>query len=422
MRLLYTAILYLLAPFVLLRLVWLGFKNRDYWSRWTERFGFISSTIYKRPIIWVHAVSVGEVQAATPVINRLLSEYPQYQILVTTVTPTGAAMVNQQFGDNVIHYYLPYDLPRAVNRFLAILKPVVLIVMETELWPNLFFQCNQNSIPILLVNARMSRQSFLGYKRFSIITRHVLSNVSMIAAQTEDDGNRLITLGADPSRIVVTGSLKFDVNIPHSIVEEAQSIRRYFSVNRPIWIAASTHEGEEKSILIAHRKILQTHKDCLLIIAPRHQERFANVAELSLKNGFRTICKTEAAEFSNDIEVYILDTLGELLVYYAASDVAFVGGSLQPFGGHNVLEPASVGIPIITGQYVHNFMEINRLLVDIGAELQISSTTELTEKVGSLLSDGNLRHQMGQLGKQVVARNKGSTMRVMDIIIENLMV
>ena len=411
----------MLTPFVLIRLAWLGLKNPDYWDRWPERFAYISFAGDDRPVIWIHAVSVGEVQAASPLVSSLLASYPRYQVLITTVTPTGADMVRRKFAESVLHYYLPYDLPHVVNRFIDIVQPAMLIVMETELWPNLYWRCHQQAIPIILVNARMSVRSFAGYKKLPMLIRQTLSKINMIATQSDTDGDRLISLGADPGKVIVTGNLKFDVNAPHSIAEQAQSLRRYFSVNRPIWIAASTHEGEENLIFQAHRQILTKHKNCLLIIAPRHLERFAKVAELSIKSGFKTLCKSACRACDNEVQVFVLDSLGELLVYYAASDVAFVGGSLLPFGGHNMLEPASLGVPVITGRHTQNFMDINRTLLDKGAAWQVSDIRQLTEKVALLLSDGNLRHHMGQLGKEMVEQNKGSTERIMTLIAENLL-
>jgi len=372
LRYIYSTFLYLLTPFVLLRLCWLGLKNADYWRRWPERFGYISFPAEGRNIIWIHAVSVGEVQAATPLVSGLISKYPDYQILITTVTPTGSEMVKRRFSDTVLHYYLPYDLPNVISRFIGMIRPSIFIVLETELWPNLYWQCNHLGIPIVLVNARMTPRSFSGYKKLGTLSKQMLLNINLIAAQASEDGNRFISLGADPARVTVTGNIKFDVNVPHSIVEEAQSLRRYFSENRSIWIAASTHEGEEQLILSAHRQILESHKDCLLIIAPRHPVRFEKVAELCVKNGFQIIRKSEMKECGIKVQVYLLDTLGDLPVHYAASDLAFVGGSLLPFGGHNVLEPASIGIPVITGKHTQNFSEINELLLEKGAEWKVS--------------------------------------------------
>ena len=292
MRYLYSIILYLLTPVVLFRLIRSGFSNPDYRLRWNERFGAVNLPITTRPLIWVHAVSVGEVQAALPLIRRLLADYPQYQILVTTVTPTGSAMVRQNLGAEVLHCYFPYDLPHVVNRFLNRTRPAVFIVMETEIWPNLYHQCRSRGIKLLLVNARLSLKSFKGYRKIAGLIRQVLDNVDLIAAQSHEDAQRLAELGADLRRITITGNLKFDVDIPASISEQGRSIRQVIGRRRPVWIAASTHEGEEPFVLAAHRKVVGTYPDCLLVLAPRHPERSAGVAELSVRQGFATLCKS----------------------------------------------------------------------------------------------------------------------------------
>ena len=416
MRFLYTVVLYFLLPFVLLRLFWLGFKSPAYWSRWNERLGFPVRVDPGKHVLWIHAVSVGEVQAAVPLVKRLLDRYPQHQILITTVTPTGAQRVRQHFGESVRHLYLPYDLPNAITSFIRRIKPEFLLIMETELWPNLYHICASRRIPVVLTNARLSPRSFRGYQRLCQLTRETLSNVTMIAAQTQEDANRFILLGADGQKVVVTGNLKFDISLPPSLEEQAQSLRRYFSVNRTVWIAASTHEGEEETILQAHQQILSIDPQCLLIIAPRHPERFDKVYELSRKQGFTTIRKGNHEECHRGVQVFILDSLGELPMYYAASDLAFVGGSLVPVGGHNMLEPACIEIPVISGPYTHNFEEVRRLLVDVGAMFIVYDVEQLIEKVCTLISDANIRHAMGEAGRKAVTANRGCVDLVYQIL------
>jgi len=405
-----------LLPFVFLRLVWSGFKIPAYWSRWNERLGFPDWINPGSPVLWVHAVSVGEVQAATPLVKRLLDCYPQYQILITTVTPTGAQRVRQRFGDSVRHLYLPYDLPNAVNSFIIRVKPKFLLIMETELWPNLYHACASRGIPAVLANARLSPRSFKGYKRLYYLTRETLDNVSLIAAQTQEEANRFVMIGADRQKVMVAGNLKFDINLPRSLDEQAESLRRYFSVNRTVWIAASTHEGEEEYILQAHKQILSRDPQCLLIIAPRHPERFDKVFELSRKHGFATIRKSKNEQCNNKIQVFILDSLGELPLYYAASDLAFVGGSLVPVGGHNVLEPACIEVPVVSGPHTHNFEEVRRLLVGVGAMTIVYDVEQLIDKVWALISDANIRHEMGEAGKKAVMENRGSVDLVYQIV------
>jgi 3-deoxy-D-manno-octulosonic-acid transferase len=416
LRFIYSVILYLLLPFVLLRLVWSGFKSPNYWTRWNERLGFPDWVNSGNPVIWLHAVSVGEVQAATPLVKRIQDSYPQCQILITTVTPTGAQRVKQRFGDSVRHLYLPYDLPNAVNSFILRVKPKFLLIMETELWPNLYHACVKRGIPVVLVNARLSQRSFKGYKRLYYLTRDTLDKLNLIAAQTEEDADRVMMLGADRQKVKVTGNLKFDINLPRSLDEQAESLRRFFSVNRTVWIAASTHEGEEEYILQAHKQILLRDPQCLLIIAPRHPERFDKVFELSRKHGFVTIRKSKNEQCNDRIQVFILDSLGELPLYYAASDLAFVGGSLVPAGGHNVLEPACIEVPVVSGPHTNNFEEVKRLLVGVGAMTIVYDVEQLIDKVCTLINDANIRHEMGEAGKKAVMENRGSVDLVYQIV------
>lgn len=416
MRIIYSFILYLLAPLVIFRLFWLGFRNPDYRSRWTERFGLLDKTISNDKIIWLHAVSVGEVQAARPLVNGLLEEYPEFRIIITTMTPTGADTVRQYFADTVGHFYIPYDLPVSVKRFLSIVDPTILIVMETELWPNLFHYCRANNVPVVVINARMSEKSAKGYRRLSSLTRSTLKNISLIVAQGQKDAERLIALGADREKVKISGNLKFDIHFPHSVSEQAQALRRYLSVNRPVWIAASTHEGEEKIILDAFAKILEKQSRCLLVIAPRHPERSPGIRTLCNRRNLKVLCKTENTVCDESIQVFILDTLGELPMYYAAADVAFVGGSLTENGGHNMLEPASLGVPVIMGPYVFNFQEISQILIDERAAWKVSCADELSSRVCGLLDDANLRHSTGERGRNIVFKNRGNVENVMKLL------
>ena len=406
----------MITPFVILRLAWLGLSNHDYWQRWSERFGYIPLDNDQRPVLWIHAVSVGEVHASMPVVNHLLATYPEFQLVITTTTPTGAQSVKNHFGDTVKHFYLSYDLPGAVKRFVSRLTPQMLMVMETEIWPNLFQCCNKLNIDIVLVNARMSEKSAKRYSRLSHLARSSLSDIRKIAAQTEADAKRLITLGALPENVIVTGNLKFDIKLPHSLIEEAQSLRRTLSVNRPIWIAASTHEGEEEKILIAYNEVLSRHKNCLLIIAPRHPERSGAISGLCKKHHLATIHHSQGKACHPSTQVYILDTLGDLPLFYAASDIAFVGGSLVPGGGHNVLEPACLGLPVLIGPHTYNFLEICHLLEQQGAAWRVMDSDQLASQVIVLLSDANLRHYAGEKGRQMVEENRGSSKQVIDLL------
>ena len=332
------------------------------------------------------------------------------------MTPTGADSVKQYFGDDVRHLYLPYDLPASIKHFISVIEPSILIVMETELWPNLFYYCHDRNIPVIVVNARMSEKSAKGYRRFSSFTRSTLENISLVIAQGKQDAERMIELGVDREKVKVTGNLKFDIHLPHSVTEQAQALRRYLSVNRPVWIAASTHEGEEKIILDAFDKVLQQQPQCLLVIVPRHPERSASVGELCAKRNHKVLSKSDNRECDEDVNVFILDTLGELPMYYAAADVAFVGGSLTETGGHNMLEPACLGLPVIMGPHVFNFQEISQLLLDEGAAWKVSNMDELSARVSSLLGDANLRHSTGERGRNIVLKNRGNVEKIMALI------
>jgi 3-deoxy-D-manno-octulosonic-acid transferase len=416
LRLLYTLVVYFLAPFVLLRLFWLGTKNSTYRSRWRERFGFLSWDEIDKPIIWIHAVSVGEVNAATPIINHLLDQYSNYQLLITTVTPTGAFTVGQHFGEDVRHLYLPYDLPFSVKQFLKLIQPSILITMETEIWPNLYHACKNSDIPILIINARLSQKSAKGYQLVSRLMEQTLSLVDLIAAQTSNDAARFISFGATKEKVFVTGNLKFDITIPQSITEQAQSLKRYFSVNRPIWIAASTQEGEEQIILDAHDKILAEYPDAILILAPRHPERITKVSYLCENMGFNYVKRTDQSPFTDKHTVYLLDTLGELQLHYSASELAFVGGSLVKTGGQNMMEPASLGLPVITGPHTYNFIEISELLSEQEVLIRVSNGVELANEVCKLLGDANRRHHIGEKGRAVIVSNRGNIDRLMQLI------
>ena len=415
MRTLYTFLLYLLTPLVLLRLAWRGLRAPAYWRRWPERFGRIEPALGEQ-VIWVHAVSVGEVQAAEPLVRALLERHPEYSLLVTTVTPTGSARVTALFGQQLAHVYAPYDLPGTVARFYDRVRPRLAIIMETELWPNLYHACQQRAIPLLLINARLSARSVTGYCRVRGLAGETLSAVTEIAAQGEADAGRFASLGADPAVITVTGNLKFEQRMPPSLLERAEVLRRDWGVSRPVWIASSTHEGEDELILDVFRQLRKQFSHCLLVLVPRHPERFEPVATLCRQQGYETVLRSEHVGCAAETAVYVGDTMGELPLLYAASDVAFVGGSLVPHGGHNLLEPAALGIPVVTGPHVFNFIEICDLLIGAGAAVRASDSGELLQIVTRWLGDANERHRVGQLGRQVVEKNRGALQSVLTIV------
>ena len=414
MRVIYSAILYLLLPVIVLRLFFRSLGKPAYRLRWQERFGCLQLSGHENPLIWIHAVSVGEVRAAKPLVDALRREYPGFQIMITTMTPTGADTVLQLFGNTVVHRYVPYDLPGAVRRFIKATRPGFLIVMETELWPNLFHYCRVNNMPVILVNGRMSAHSARRYRLATSLTRSTLGNLSLINVQSRSDAGRFVELGAGTEKIFVTGSLKYDFTLPEDFHTRFELLRQGWASARPVWMAASTHAGEEAALLQAHARILDDFPDCLLIIAPRHPERCGEVAGLCKKSGFRFVQKTARACPDESMQVFILDTLGELIYYYALSRLAFLGGSLVRVGGHNMLEPASLGIPMIYGPYFYNFHEIGTLLQEVGAARVIYNEYELATEVIRLLSNEKLRHDAGLSGRCLVEENRGSIDRVLN--------
>lgn len=417
-RQLYSAIHYLALPYIFLRLAWRGHRDPGYWERWGERFGRIPALQGDQQTLWIHAVSVGEVQAAVPLVRALRSGGRDLRIVVTTTTPTGRERVHQALGTSVLHRYAPYDLPGAVRRFLERARPDLVIIMETELWPNILHQCCRRKIPVLLANARLSEQSAASYRRIATTAARMLASVSCIAAQTQQDAARLVSLGARAERVRVTGNTKFDVRLPASLSEEAQVLRRCFGVDRGVWIAASTHDGEEQQVLKAFEQVQKVLPDSLLVLVPRHPERAASVAALAKRCGHVTAMRSDSPLSCVEASVFIGDTMGELPLFYAASDVAFVGGSLVREGGHNMLEPAALGIPVVFGPYVHDVAEISDRLTEAGAGRQVDDQSALGTAVVEYMQDANLRHVAGQRGREFVKNNRGALNLVMELVDE----
>ena len=414
MRRLYSIATYLLLPLVLLHLAWRGLRNRAYWQRWSERFGIAPKGVQPRGI-WVHAVSVGEINAASPLIHALLDRYPKWPITVTTFTPTGSDWARRLFGSRVGHCYVPLDTPRAVGRFVKFLQPRLLVVMETEIWPNLYAAAERAGTPILMANARISENSLRGYQRWDKLTRLALGHISRIAAQSGTDADRLRQLGAPGGQIEVTGNMKFDLPAPDSLHDEGRELRRRWGPERPVWIAASTHEDEERQILKVHHRLRDRHPDLVLIIAPRHPERFDQIAHLIDQQGLEWTRRSEQANPTPDTQIYLLDTLGELMRFYAASDLAFLGGSLVPVGGHNVLEPAALGIPVLVGPHTENCAELVEKMLENGSALQLQDRRELKQAIFSLLEDQAQRDAMGRAGRALVHEGQGAVARTFAI-------
>ena len=414
-RFFYTLTLYLLTPLVLYRLAARGIKYHGYFARWRERFGFFPDPGIEGSI-WIHAVSLGEVNAAVPLIEALMRRYRDSPFVITTVTPTGSARVLQLFGDRVFHVYLPYDLTTAVRRFLDRVRPRLAVIMETEIWPNLFFTCSDRNISIVVANARLSEKSLRGYWPIQPLVRRAIRCASFIAAQSQSDGERLHSLGAPTERLAVVGNLKFDMSVPDDIVRHGRDFRAAAGADRPVWIAASTHEGEELVVLKAHAEVLRRFPDALLLIAPRHPERFKALATSCRAFGFRTATRSEDGHADRHKQCFVIDSMGELLGFYAAADVAFVGGSLVPVGGHNLLEPAALARPVIVGPHTFNFAEVTEGLIKSGAVMRIPDADALGPAVVRLLSRDIERRTMGEAAHRVMERERGAVERTMSIV------
>ncbi|MCC8998344.1 MAG: lipid IV(A) 3-deoxy-D-manno-octulosonic acid transferase [Candidatus Contendobacter sp.] len=417
LRRIYTGLLYLMLPLALLRLYWRGYRDPGHRQRWRERLGFVPQS--PTGGLWLHAVSVGETRAALPLIRALQARYPDRPLLVTTTTLTGSRQVREALGEQVHHVYAPYDLPGAVARFLRNTQPRLAVIMETELWPNLLRQCAVAGIPTVIANARLSERSARGYARIRGLTGSMLRDITLIAAQAEADAERFRALGAP--RVQVTGNLKYDLSLPATLPEQGRALRRdVLGENRPVWIAASTHAGEDEPILDAFAILRIGWPELLLILTPRHPERFDRVAALCRQRGFPTVRRSEQRPCAPDSAVFLGDSMGELLQFYAAADLAFVGGSLVATGGHNVLEPALLGLPVLFGPHMFNFTEAGERLLEAEAAWQIANAAELAVAVERLLTDPERRQAAGQRGRAVVKRHRGALAALLAGIEEHL--
>ncbi len=415
LRVAYVVLTYLAVPLLLLHLLWRGFSVPGYRQRIPERFGFHGKRL-PRDSIWVHAVSVGEVQAAAPLVRALLRRHPAVPLVITTMTPTGSERVRALFGDAVVHTFVPYDLADAVRRFFSWARPRLAIIMETELWPNLYHECGQRRVPLVLASARVSLRSVRHYRRLVPLFRDTLSHGIVIAAQTAGDAERFRLLGASGQRTHVTGNIKFDFELPPDIPGRGAELRAQQAAGRPVWVAASTHHGEEAAVLEAHARVLEKYPDALLILVPRHPERFPEVAALLEERGVSYVRRSSGARATSATQVLLGDTMGELTTFYAAADVAFVGGSLVRIGGHNLLEPAALGMPIVTGPHNENAADIAELLVASGAALVVPDWAGLAAEVSWLLGDEPERSRRGAAGNQVLLANRGALDRLLALV------
>lgn len=415
MRYLYTAIYYFIMPFILIRLLWRSRHATGYRKRWDERFGYIPRSTHNNNI-WIHAVSVGETIAAIPLVNALIEQYPHYQFIVTTTTPTGSALVTKQLGDRVTHVYAPFDVPTAVLRFLKRAQVKLCIILETELWPNLLFICRKQHIPIILANGRLSEQSYLRYRFIRGLMKKMLRAYHAVAAQGVLDGERYLQLGLDPKKLIISGNIKFDVHIPDMLIQQGKKLRACIGDNRRVLIAASTHDGEERIILNAFQKIRAEIPNLFLILAPRHPDRFQKILELCKKMGLSVATRSEKTLIMPNIAILLVDTIGELQMIYAAADIAFVGGSLIPVGGHNLIEPAALGLPILTGPHLHNFTEIGKLLQSAGAAQVVNDAAEIADAVIALCSAQALREKIGKCAKETIEANRGALKKHLECV------
>ncbi len=415
MRIAYAILAYLLLP--LYALYWLlrGLANRDYWDRVGQRFG-LGFPKLPEGSVWVHAVSVGEVQAAAPLVRRLLERFTDRRLLITTVTPTGAERARSLFGDRIVHCYIPFETPGAVKRFFGAVRPAFALIMETEIWPNLYHACGSRGIPLVLVSARISPKSVGNYRRLLPLFRETLSHGILIAAQSRADADRFLSLGASRERTWVTGNIKFDIELPESLPQDGRALRDELWPGRPAWIAASTHDGEETQVLDAHEAVLAARPDTLLVLVPRHPQRFAGVASLLERRGFDYVSRTSGDRPSPSTSVFLLDTMGELPLYYAASDVAFVGGTLVPVGGHNLLEPAALGVPVITGPHLFNTQDIADMFARVGASVTVPDAATLGREVNALLADPERARAQGEKGSDIVEKNRGALQRLLVLL------
>ncbi|MDP8162209.1 lipid IV(A) 3-deoxy-D-manno-octulosonic acid transferase [Pasteurella skyensis] len=416
---LYTIISYLLQPLIFLEILRRSIKQPAYRKRLNERYTIYGNVPKVQPNgILIHAASVGEVIAITPLVKKLQKVYPNLPLTFTTVTPTGSERVKFAFGNSVSHFYLPYDLPCFVKRFLHFIQPKVIIVVETELWPNLIKQANAKQIPFVIANARLSTRSSKRYGYLKKYIQPMINSIQLVMAQDKVSTDRFANLGIPSERLINTGNLKFDLNIDEPLYQNIKQLTHTLKLgDRPVWIAGSTHDGEDKIILRAHKILLKTYPNLVLILVPRHLERFDSVAEIIKKTNMSFIRRSEYQPLDQNTSVLLGDTMGEMMLFYGIADIAFVGGSLVKHGGHNPLEPIAFKIPVISGIYTYNFTEMFEKLKNVNGFIEIKSTVgSLTQAVTSLLENANYSRQIGDAGFKVLKENQGALERHLDLL------
>ena len=414
MRRLYSALIFCVAPLAFAVVLWRGLRERSYWQGLGERFGW-GARLGGAPTLWLHAVSLGEMSASAPLVRALRSRYPQYPLVLTTATPTGRARARALFANAEVRF-LPYDTPSAVARFLDRTRPKLAVIVETELWPNLFHECARRGVPLLLASARLSAKSVARYQRFGDLFRGIFSAAVQLAVQSAEDAKRFIAIGAGRAQTHVIGNIKFDLETDPAALDRGRELRAEFGAERPVWIAGSTHAGEEEQVLAAHAGLRGERPDALLLLVPRHPDRFDGVADLLRRQNVPFTRRSRGTAATGATHVVLVDTVGELAALYAAADVAFVGGSLVPIGGHNLLEPAALGLPVLTGPSYANGKDIARQLLKEGAALEVANAAELAAALRSLLNDPAARQRMGENGRHIVEVNRGSVRRLLELI------
>ena len=419
MRFLYSWLIRCAVPFAYAAILWRGVRDRQYWRGLAERLGF--GAALPAPSIWLHAVSLGEMSAAAPLLRALRLRFPEIPLVVTTATPAGRARAAALIEGGADIRFLPYDTPGSVRRFLKRIRPRAAIIMETELWPNLLRECEQDGVPVLLASARLSAKSVTQYRRFGSLFAGVFSKNLLVAAQSAEDAERFRSIGAPAGRTVVVGNVKFDVEVDAAVAQAGRALRVAYAGTRPVWIAGSTHAGEEEQLLDAHALLLASIPDAVLLLVPRHKDRFTAVAELLARRGVKFARRSRMASgaearLPRDAPVLLVDTVGELATLYASADVAFVGGSLVPTGGHNLLEPAALGLPVLTGPSYFNGKEIAQLLLARGAALEVRNAADLAAVLQRLLTEPATSKQIGGIGKEIIAANRGSVAKLLALI------
>jgi len=419
MRFFYSCLFYLLIPFVLLRLIWRSVKAPAYRDRWRERLGFYPKK-FPQGVIWFHAVSVGEAEALFPLVRQIQQQQPDVKLLITTTTPTGSARVKAAMQETVAHVYLPYDIPCAVKQFMLRFKPKLAVIMETEIWPNLFAYCGENDIPLYIINARLSEKSSRGYQKIPALVRPALAQVNLIATQTQADANRFISIGAECEKVKTLGNIKFDIEIAQTIIEQGLQLKAGLFGGRFVWLIASTHKDEEVIFLRIYKALKQEIPELLLVIVPRHPERFADVKKLCEQQQLNVVMRTAGEGVNLETDVYLADTMGELKMLYAASDIAFVGGSMVPAGGHNILEAAAIGVPVMFGPYMANFQEMALKALRQDAAVQCQNENDIVNTILALYKQPAYREALAETGKAFVAQNQGAIARICEILTQTI--